>query len=465
MPAAFAASMRLVPWGTSTSVPLIWSLGMGAAPDQLLELVPELLDVADIRADGAIVEGADGRSRAAPGDIQDGVEILLAPLALDDAVGDLVDPPGGFPARRALAARLVGVEARHHHQRVGDGHGLVHHDDTRRADHGTLALGAVHVHRDVDLVRRQDGRGRATGHHGLERAPAADAAAVLVDELPERDRHRRLHDAGLHHVTGDGVEPRAALRLGPERREPLRAPVEDMRQAREGLDVVHDGGLPEGALDGRKRRLDLGPALLAFEGGDQSRLLPADIGSRAPVQDDLEVEARALDVLAEEARAVRLLDGRGDDAPGLDVLAANIDEAQVRADGARGDQHALDQGMGVPLHEVAVLERAGLALVSVDDQVARRRRALGDEAPLDAGRKARAAQAAEVRLLDLLGDGIRLHALGLLPRLVPAGRAIALERVGVRDLEVPRQNLLSHGHSRALMRELPWLPPENGRIE
>ena len=53
-------------------------------------------------------------------------------------------------------------------------------------------------------------------------------------------------------------------------------------------------------------------------------------------------------------------------------------------------------GVRVPLEEVAVLEGARLALVGVDDEVLGRRRALGDEAPLHAGREARAAQAAEV---------------------------------------------------------------------
>src|SRR5438128_895967 len=50
--------MRLVPAGTSTSFPFTVSLGMG---NQRLELSPELLDVGDVRADGAVVKGADRR--------------------------------------------------------------------------------------------------------------------------------------------------------------------------------------------------------------------------------------------------------------------------------------------------------------------------------------------------------------------------------------------------------------------
>src|SRR5215471_19169018 len=135
-----AASMRLVPGATSTSLPSIVTLGIVAAPHERFELVPELLDVADVGSDGAVVEGADGGAGAPLGDIEDGVEVFLAPLPFHDPMGHLVDPPRGFATGRALSARLVGVEARHHHERLGNRHRLVHHDDARRADHRARVL-------------------------------------------------------------------------------------------------------------------------------------------------------------------------------------------------------------------------------------------------------------------------------------------------------------------------------------
>src|SRR5437879_4775404 len=362
---------------------------MDRVPDERLELGAEFLDVADVGPDGAVVEGTDGRAGAASGDVVNGVAVLFPSLGLHDAVADLVDSAGGLPAGRALAAGLVGVEAGHHHERVRDGHRLVHDDDAGGADHGALALGPVHVHGDVDLVGREDGRGRSARHHGLEGAPAGYAATVIVDDLAERHRHRGFHETGSDHVSGDRVEPAATLGLGPERGEPLRAPRDDVGQAGERLDIVDDGRLAEGPLDGGEGWLDLGPALLALERRDEPRLLAADVGARPAVHDDLEVEARALDVLAEETRVVGFLDGGAHDAPRLDVLAADVDEAQVRADGARGDEHALDEGVRIALHEIAVLEGAGLALVRVDHEIARRRRALGNEAPIHAGGEAR----------------------------------------------------------------------------
>src|ERR1700704_6763840 len=131
--------MRLVPGSTSTSLPSIVSLGI--ARDQGLELLTELLDVADVGADRAVVEGADGGAGAALGHVQDRVEVLLAALPLHDPVAHLVDPAGGLAAGRALAARLVRVEARHHHESLRDRDRLVHHDHTPGADHAARRLG------------------------------------------------------------------------------------------------------------------------------------------------------------------------------------------------------------------------------------------------------------------------------------------------------------------------------------
>src|SRR5882672_3456263 len=111
--------MRLVPAGTSTSLPSTVSLGMrhdlapgrgGRALGQRVELAPELLDVRDVRADRAVVERADRRAGAATGHVEDRVQVRAASPSLHDPVGHLVDPAGRLAARRALAAALMGVE-------------------------------------------------------------------------------------------------------------------------------------------------------------------------------------------------------------------------------------------------------------------------------------------------------------------------------------------------------------------
>src|SRR6266545_3916675 len=75
--------------------------------DERLELGAEFFDVGDVGADGAVVEGADGGAAPAPGHVEDGVEIVLVPVAVDDAMDHLVDPPGRLAAGRAPPARSM----------------------------------------------------------------------------------------------------------------------------------------------------------------------------------------------------------------------------------------------------------------------------------------------------------------------------------------------------------------------
>src|SRR5437762_5741821 len=169
-------------------------------PDQHFELVTELLDVGDVGSDGAVVERADGGAGAALGYVEDRVEILLAAMAGQDALAHLVDPARGLAARRALAARLVSVEAGHHHERLGDRYGLVEHDDARRAGHRSRVPEPVDVHRDVDLVGAQDRCRGSARHDAFEAAVSGDAAGP-IDELAQRDADRLLVNRSEEHTS------------------------------------------------------------------------------------------------------------------------------------------------------------------------------------------------------------------------------------------------------------------------
>ena len=59
--------------------------------------------------------------------------------------------------------------------------------------------------------------------------PFGDAAGVVVDQLTHGRVHRRFEDAGLGDVAADAEQLRAAVLLGPERREPLGAARDDRR--------------------------------------------------------------------------------------------------------------------------------------------------------------------------------------------------------------------------------------------
>src|SRR5207249_11724526 len=93
------------------------------------------------------------------------------------------------------------------------------------------------------------------------------------------------------------------LRVGrdAERLEPVVAALHDLRDAGEGLDVVDDRRLAEGAFDGGERRLDPRPGPLSFQALDQPGFFAADVRPGAAVHHHVEIEAAAENVLAEKS--------------------------------------------------------------------------------------------------------------------------------------------------------------------
>ena len=164
------------------------------------------------------------RPRPALRDVQDGVEILLASLALDDAPGHLVDPPGRLAARRALAAALVGVEARDDMSASGmDAVSSITMMPAEPIMEPLLLGPSTSIGMSISSGG-QDGRRRAARHDPLELFAPADAAAVIVDQLRAASPTPGASTTpGFSTWPDDGVETRAALALGAEAREPLRA--------------------------------------------------------------------------------------------------------------------------------------------------------------------------------------------------------------------------------------------------
>jgi len=93
-------------------------------------------------------------------------------------------------------------------------------------------------------------------------------------------------------------------------------------------------------------------------------------------------------------------------------LVTHVDVRGVRADAEATDDAALDARVRVELHERAIFERAGLALVGVDDEVCGFSGfgRPGHEAPFDAHREAGAAAPPDVRGLHLDEERVSRHA-------------------------------------------------------
>src|SRR5690606_34634014 len=258
-------------------------------------------------------------------------------------------------------------------------------------------------------------------------------AARDLEQLPERNAEGQLVVAGLLDVPRDREDRRAARALHAEIGEPLRALADDRRNRREALRVVDRRRPAVEAVLGRERRLEARPALLALERLEERRLLAADVRARADERVEVEVDPRPLDVLAEPAGLVRLLQGLLEARERLGhELAADVVVADRRADRVAGDRHALDQRVRVVAEDVPIVARARLALVGVADEVFLPGRIRRHERELEPRREARAAAAAQPRRLDLLDDlrAVELAVQHALPGLVAADLVVVLERPG-----------------------------------
>ena len=96
--------------------------------------------------------------------------------------------------------------------------------------------------------------------------------------------------------------------------------------------------------------------------------------------------------------------------------------------------------MRVPLENVSVLEGSRLALVGIDHEIPGLRSGPGNEGPLLSGRKACAAQTAEVRTGDLVDDLRRRHRQRLPGSGVPSAGDVRIQPGPVRILEPRRKH-------------------------
>ena len=203
------------------------------------------------------------------------------------------------------------------------------------------------------------------------------------------------------------------------------------------FDVVDRGRRAVEAGVRRERRLQARLALLAFEAFEQRRLLAADVGAGAVM--DVALEIPAVDVvLADQLGGIGFVD-RGLEALAFaDEFAAHVDVAGVRPHRERGDEAAFDQQVRIVPHDLAVLARAGLGFVGVDDEIGRARIVLRHERPLEAGRKASATAPAQTRRFHLVDDAVLAEVdqlLGVVPGAAGArtGKPPVVEAVDVGE--------------------------------
>ena len=128
---------------------------------------------------------------------------------------------------------------------------------------------------------------------------------------------------------------------------------------------------------------------------DQSGLFTADESAGTVAELDIEIEARAEDVLTEQAVFTSLGDGDLQTVDSQRVFSTDVNQTVGGADGIAADGHSLDDAVRVTFHDGTVHERTRVTFVSVADDVHLIALVLGAETPFHAGGETSTATAAE----------------------------------------------------------------------
>ncbi len=287
--------------------------GCSAAGHASLELRTEILDRTAQRLDGTRCMGAEG---------------LAGAEEVDQAAAGC-RCPAGCPGLRSRARRIFTLHGR------PSRHGVHQPQDSRAKNSSmlrssetmltesstararpvpmrvpTLAMPPANIG-GVEVLGQQEAGTGAAGLPALQLVAVAHAAGVVLEQLAGRDAERQLPQAGVLHLAGEAHQLGAhvfAARAG-QGLVPVDTVGDDRRHVAQGLDVVHAGRLAPHADGGGEGRLGARVGATAFQRVDQRGFFTADVATGASVDEQLEVEAAAEDVLAQQAGGLGFIDG------------------------------------------------------------------------------------------------------------------------------------------------------------
>jgi hypothetical protein len=169
-------------------------------------------------------------------------------------------------------------------------------------------------------------------------------------------------------------------------------------------------GLPNRPLTAGKGGAGTRHAAFSLDAVDQSGLFAANERPRPHLDQDLQVDARAEDVVPQQVVRFGVGDGRLEPLDGQGIFGPKVHIGLRGADRIGGDGHAFDQAMRIALDNGAVHERPGIAFIGVADQVFLIAGRLPGEFPFLARWKASAASTSQSALLDHVAHRLGRHA-------------------------------------------------------
>src|SRR5208337_3528451 len=107
------------------------------------------------------------------------------------------------PARTALTAALIHAEFHEELSHVRHAALVVHYDQTTGTHNGAQLLKGFIVNWDIEIFSRDTAARRSSGLGRLERTPAPNAAAYVIDDLAQGDPDGNFNEAGVIDFTGE----------------------------------------------------------------------------------------------------------------------------------------------------------------------------------------------------------------------------------------------------------------------
>ena len=405
--------------------------------DVLDVLVPEVVEGRQNGVRRGLAKSAESGILDDGGQVAEFGKVFHRTATVGDLLEDFAQTLVADTAGRALAAALLAGEFE---VELGDGGhtaGLVHNDHTARAHHRAGSHEAVVVDSGVEVLSGEAAARRTAGLDGLELASVLDATADFVDNLTQGDAHRDFDKTHVVDLACQSEHFGTFGFLGADAAEPGSAFGDDDRNVGKSLDVVDVRGFAHISADSGERGFQRGFAALAFHRVDQSSLFTADESAGTVAELDVEVEASAEDVVAEEAVFASLVDGYFQTLDGEGIFGADVDQTFAGTDGVAADGHSLDDAVGVALKDGTVHKGTGVTLVGVADDVLLVGFVLGAEFPFETCGEASTAAAAETGGLHF-GDNLLGGHLGeaLGQTFVTAARDAFFDVFGINETAV-----------------------------
>ena len=296
------------------------------------------------------------------------------------------------------------------------------------ADHGTHLDKCFIVQRHIELLGRDIGAERSADLGCLDGPAGRGTSAPVFDQFAKRQAESLLDEAATLDIAGQLKRERAFRSVDPVCRILISTPIHNIGDRCQRHDVINDSRLLEQPGYGRQRRLVTNDARFALEALEHRCFLAADVRASAQVQFDVEIESTATDIAAEPARVARAVECLRQDFMGQWVFGSQVNVAAAGANREARDRHAFQQPEWIGFHQNTVGKGAAVAFIRIAGDVFLVRVGVGDSLPLDTGRKAGAAAAAQARIPDCLEHCGRPILKGFFERREPPVRPVVVDR-------------------------------------